>query len=112
MLLQGFEEAGPGDEAQGVIQTDPSAFSVGTGAQFEDGNDAAEVVGGGCIGGHGKCVSEAWRTGWPVELYVLRADLFIRWSSSIAVGQVSLFLLPTRVRVESRGLPCSGLLVV
>ena len=47
MLLQGFAEPGPGDEAQGVVGVDPAGFSVGSCAQLEDGDDAAEVVVGG-----------------------------------------------------------------
>ena len=43
-VLEGFAEAGAGDEAVGIVQVEPADVAVGPGAQFQDGDDAAEVV--------------------------------------------------------------------
>ena len=44
MFLQRFAQAYVVDEAQGVVEVDPPDLAVGPGAQFQDGDDAAEVV--------------------------------------------------------------------
>ena len=55
MLLEGLAETGVGDEAIVVVKVEPTDVAVGPGAQFQDGDDAAEVIEAGGPVGWSEC---------------------------------------------------------
>ena len=50
VFLKGFADTRPGDQARGVLEVEPADLAVGSGAQLEDGDYAAEIVEAGVAG--------------------------------------------------------------